>query len=183
MPVADGNGQKSRPVLSWACRREGRSDFDARSVLPIREHDKMAITPLVAFFNIPILLFLRPIRAAIKRFSLPFIQHRRGLIGQGWGYSTNFSMMWSAPIMGIRRTSTSSRTLGSASSMKRTFCFFQSPKRIRRPPVLSTHRFFFSCWWPRRPHCPLVIMGFGFFPSEYPEFCPRGSLVRFPSYI
>ena len=34
--------------------QQGRSDFDARSVLPVREHDKMARTPLVAFFNIPI---------------------------------------------------------------------------------------------------------------------------------
>ena len=32
--------------------QQGRSDFDARSVLPVREHDKMARTPLVAFFNI-----------------------------------------------------------------------------------------------------------------------------------
>jgi hypothetical protein len=29
------------------------SPFDARSVLPVREHDKMARTPLMAFFNIP----------------------------------------------------------------------------------------------------------------------------------
>jgi hypothetical protein len=33
--------------------QQGHSDFDARSVLPVREHDKMARTPLVAFFNIP----------------------------------------------------------------------------------------------------------------------------------
>ena len=33
--------------------QQGRSDFDARSVLLVREHDKMARTPLVAFFNIP----------------------------------------------------------------------------------------------------------------------------------
>jgi hypothetical protein len=33
--------------------QQGRSDFGARSVLPVREHDKMARTPLVAFFNIP----------------------------------------------------------------------------------------------------------------------------------
>jgi hypothetical protein len=38
--------------------RQGRSDFDARSVLPVREHDKIARTPLVAFFNIPILRLL-----------------------------------------------------------------------------------------------------------------------------
>ncbi|MGV7228474.1 MAG: hypothetical protein ACQ9IQ_07415 [Nitrospirales bacterium] len=35
--------------------QQGRSDFDARSVLPVREHDKMARTLLVAFFNIPLL--------------------------------------------------------------------------------------------------------------------------------
>jgi hypothetical protein len=34
--------------------QQGRSHFDARSVLPVREHDKIARTPLVAFFNIPI---------------------------------------------------------------------------------------------------------------------------------
>jgi hypothetical protein len=49
------------------CRRKGRSHFDARSVLSVREHDKMATclrealrrrqgTLLVAFFNIPISL-------------------------------------------------------------------------------------------------------------------------------
>jgi hypothetical protein len=47
------------------CRRKGHSHFDARSVLPVREHDKIATclrealrrrqgTPLVAFFNIPL---------------------------------------------------------------------------------------------------------------------------------
>jgi len=33
--------------------QQGRSNFDARSVLSVREHDKMAKTPLVDFFNIP----------------------------------------------------------------------------------------------------------------------------------
>jgi hypothetical protein len=33
--------------------QQGRSHFDARSVLPVREHGKMARTPLVTFFNIP----------------------------------------------------------------------------------------------------------------------------------
>jgi len=33
--------------------QQGRSDFGARSVLPVREHGKMARTPLAAFFNIP----------------------------------------------------------------------------------------------------------------------------------
>ena len=32
--------------------QQGRSHFDARSVLPVREHGKMARTPLVAFFII-----------------------------------------------------------------------------------------------------------------------------------
>jgi hypothetical protein len=33
--------------------QQGRSPFVARSVLPVREHGKMARTPLVAFFIIP----------------------------------------------------------------------------------------------------------------------------------
>jgi hypothetical protein len=33
--------------------QQGRSHFDARSVLPVREHDQMARTPLVPFFIIP----------------------------------------------------------------------------------------------------------------------------------
>jgi hypothetical protein len=33
--------------------QQGRNDFDARSVLPVREHDKISRTPLVDFFNIP----------------------------------------------------------------------------------------------------------------------------------
>jgi hypothetical protein len=32
--------------------QQGRSHFDARSVLIVREHGKMARTPLAAFFNI-----------------------------------------------------------------------------------------------------------------------------------
>jgi hypothetical protein len=34
--------------------QQGRSDFDARNVLPVREHDKIVRTPLVAFSNISI---------------------------------------------------------------------------------------------------------------------------------
>jgi hypothetical protein len=34
--------------------QQGRSYFDAWSVRQVREHSKMARTPLVAFFNIPI---------------------------------------------------------------------------------------------------------------------------------
>jgi hypothetical protein len=33
--------------------QQGRSPFDARSVLIVREHGKRARTPLAAFFNIP----------------------------------------------------------------------------------------------------------------------------------
>jgi hypothetical protein len=33
--------------------QQGRSYFDARSVHEVREHGKMARTPLAAFFNIP----------------------------------------------------------------------------------------------------------------------------------
>jgi hypothetical protein len=40
--------------------QQGRSDFDARSVLPVREHGKMARTPLAAFFNIPFLQMFVP---------------------------------------------------------------------------------------------------------------------------
>jgi len=35
--------------------QQGRSHFDERSVLIVREHGKRARTPLAAFFNIPIL--------------------------------------------------------------------------------------------------------------------------------
>jgi hypothetical protein len=33
--------------------QQGRSDFGARSVLPVREHEKIARTQLAGFFNIP----------------------------------------------------------------------------------------------------------------------------------
>ncbi len=35
--------------------QQGRSPFDARSVLIVREHGKRARTPLAAFFNIPLI--------------------------------------------------------------------------------------------------------------------------------
>ena len=46
--------------ISWGeCSKksvqQGRSHFDARSVLIVREHGKRARTPLAAFFNIPII--------------------------------------------------------------------------------------------------------------------------------
>ncbi|MFZ1747788.1 MAG: hypothetical protein WAU17_17870, partial [Nitrospirales bacterium] len=37
--------------------QQGRSHFCAQSVLSVREHGKMARTPLAAFFNSPILTF------------------------------------------------------------------------------------------------------------------------------
>ena len=40
--------------LSEGSIQQGRSHFDARSVHGVREHGKMARTPLAAFFNIPI---------------------------------------------------------------------------------------------------------------------------------
>jgi len=40
--------------LSEGSIQQGRSHFDARSVLIVREHGKMARTPLAAFSNIPI---------------------------------------------------------------------------------------------------------------------------------
>jgi len=39
--------------LSEGSIQQGRSHFDARSVHGVREHGKMARTPLAAFFNIP----------------------------------------------------------------------------------------------------------------------------------
>jgi hypothetical protein len=33
--------------------QQGRSHFDGRSVLSVREHGKMRRTPLAAFFNLP----------------------------------------------------------------------------------------------------------------------------------
>jgi len=39
--------------LSEGSIQQGRSHFDARSVLTVREHGKRARTPLAAFFNIP----------------------------------------------------------------------------------------------------------------------------------
>jgi len=38
--------------------QQGRSQFCAQSALPVREHGKMARTPLVAFFNSPIMGFM-----------------------------------------------------------------------------------------------------------------------------
>jgi len=54
------HAQDETAIISWReCSKksaqQGRSPFDARSVHPVREHGKMARTPLAAFFNIPLL--------------------------------------------------------------------------------------------------------------------------------
>ena len=45
----------SRSRREWSKKsvQQGRSQFGARSVLTVREHGKLARTPLAAFFNIP----------------------------------------------------------------------------------------------------------------------------------
>ena len=52
--LAGGNVQKACPRGGGGFVQQGRSHFDARSVHEVREHGKMARTPLAAFFNIPI---------------------------------------------------------------------------------------------------------------------------------
>ena len=49
-----GNVQKSMPSRRRGSVQQGRSHFDARSVLSVRKHGKRARTPLAAFFNITI---------------------------------------------------------------------------------------------------------------------------------
>ncbi len=52
--LAEGNVQKKHALsLSEGFVQQGRSHFDARSIHGVREHGKMARTPLAAFFNIP----------------------------------------------------------------------------------------------------------------------------------
>ena len=46
-------GQPRRRVGSKKSVQQGHSQFCARSVLVIREHGKLARTPLAAFFNRP----------------------------------------------------------------------------------------------------------------------------------
>jgi len=49
--------------------QQGRSPFDARSVLSVREHGKRVRTPLAAFFNIPTIYSSRnPIRKEHVKF-------------------------------------------------------------------------------------------------------------------
>ena len=52
--------QEETASISWReCSKksvqQGRSHFDERSVHGVREHGKMARTPLAAFFNIPLM--------------------------------------------------------------------------------------------------------------------------------
>jgi len=47
--------------------QQGRNHFDARSVHAVREHSKMARTPLEGFFNIPILQCLSLVTQVIKK--------------------------------------------------------------------------------------------------------------------
>jgi len=52
-------------IISWRewskkFVQQGRSPFEARSVLPVREHSKRERTPLAAFFNIPSMLQASP---------------------------------------------------------------------------------------------------------------------------
>jgi len=56
-PIAIKAPDEPRTVKGRECSKksvqQGRSPFDARSALIVREHGKMARTPLAAFFNIP----------------------------------------------------------------------------------------------------------------------------------
>ena len=57
LPKPKKVSEKPSIVKEWGCSKkfvqQGRSHFDARSVLIVREHGKRARTPLAAFFNIP----------------------------------------------------------------------------------------------------------------------------------
>jgi hypothetical protein len=57
----------SRREWSKKSVQQGRSLFVARSVLSVREHGKMARTPLAAFFNIPNLKFHRPASSMLSK--------------------------------------------------------------------------------------------------------------------
>jgi len=53
--------QEETAPISWReCSKksvqQGRSHFDARSIHEVREHGKMARTPLAAFFKIPLMV-------------------------------------------------------------------------------------------------------------------------------
>jgi len=52
--ISEMEGSKKHALsLSEGFVQQGRSHFDTRSVLSVREHGKMARTPLTAFFNLP----------------------------------------------------------------------------------------------------------------------------------
>ena len=53
IPVQEETAIISERECSKKSVQQGRSPFGARSVLSVREHGKMARTPLAAFFNIP----------------------------------------------------------------------------------------------------------------------------------
>ncbi len=71
IPVANtgtrGDSHHSWRECSKKSVQQGRSHFDARSVHGVREHGKMARTPLAAFFNIP---YLRTSRDPINELAL-----------------------------------------------------------------------------------------------------------------
>jgi hypothetical protein len=62
LPIACKGPRNNRRQQPRECSKksvqQGRSLFDARSVLSVREHGKKARTPLEAFFNIPNLVLL-----------------------------------------------------------------------------------------------------------------------------
>ena len=62
-------GDQQRRVGSKKSIQQGRSYFCARSVLALREHEKMARTPLAAFFNRP---KLQPIPAHSQKKRVEF---------------------------------------------------------------------------------------------------------------
>jgi len=69
------HAQAEPAIISWReCSKksvqQGHSHFDARSVQEVREHGKMARTPLAAFFNIPIVLLSKRIQLLFQSFFL-----------------------------------------------------------------------------------------------------------------
>jgi len=55
--------QEETAIISWReCSKksvqQGRSPFDARSIHGVREHGKMARTPVAAFFNISMIVLV-----------------------------------------------------------------------------------------------------------------------------
>ena len=54
---ASGRFKKAWPEPFEGFVPQGRSHFCEQSVLPVREHGKMARTPLAAFFNSPLIIY------------------------------------------------------------------------------------------------------------------------------